>query len=34
MLHVWTAPSLASTAQFQADLTKAEIAPIIRTGQG
>ena len=34
MLHVWTAPSLASTAQFQADLTKAEIAPIIRSGQG
>jgi hypothetical protein len=33
MLHVWTAPSLASTQQFQADLTKAEIAPIIRTGQ-
>jgi hypothetical protein len=34
MLHVWTAPSLASTAQFQADLTTAEIAPIIRSGQG
>lgn len=34
MLHVWTAPSLASTSQFQADLTRAEIAPIIESGQG
>ena len=34
MLHVWTAPSLAATAQFQADLTRAEIAPIIESGQG
>jgi len=33
MLHVWVAPSLASTHQFEADLTRAEIAPIIRTGQ-
>jgi hypothetical protein len=30
MLHVWTTPSLASTHQFEADLTRAEIAPIIR----
>ncbi len=30
MLHVWTEPSLASTHQFQADLTRAELAPIIR----
>jgi len=29
MLHVWTEPSLASTHQFQADLTRAELAPII-----
>jgi hypothetical protein len=34
MLHVWVAPSLASAHQFQPDLTKAELAPIIRTGQG
>jgi hypothetical protein len=33
MLHVWVAPSLAATHQFQPDLTKAELAPIIRTGQ-
>jgi hypothetical protein len=33
MLHVWTAPSLSSGHQFQPDLTKAEIAPIIRSGQ-
>jgi hypothetical protein len=30
MLHVWTEPSLASGHQFQADLTRAEVAPIIR----
>jgi len=30
MLHVWTEPSLASTHQFQADLTRSELAPIIR----
>jgi hypothetical protein len=30
MLHVWTTPSLASTHQFEGDLTRAEIAPIIR----
>ena len=30
MLHVWTEPSLASTHQFQTDLTRAELAPIIR----
>jgi hypothetical protein len=30
MLHVWTTPSLASTHQFEADLTRTEIAPIIR----
>jgi len=30
MLHVWTEPSLASTHQFQADLTRAELAPIIQ----
>ncbi len=29
MLHVWTEPSLAATHQFQADLTRAELAPII-----
>ena len=29
MLHVWTEPSLATTHQFQADLTRAELAPII-----
>ncbi len=29
MLHVWTEPSLASSHQFQADLTRAELAPII-----
>ncbi len=34
MLHVWVAPSLAATHQFQPDLTRAELAPIIRTGQG
>lgn len=33
MLHVWTAPSLAASHQFEADLTAAEIAPIIRSGQ-
>lgn len=30
MLHVWTEPSLASSHQFQADLTRSELAPIIR----
>jgi hypothetical protein len=30
MLHVWTEPSLASTHQFQPDLTRAELVPIIR----
>jgi hypothetical protein len=34
MLHVWVAPSLAASHQFQPDLTAAELAPIIRTGQG
>jgi hypothetical protein len=34
MLHVWVAPSLAATHQFQPDLTSAELAPIIRTGEG
>jgi hypothetical protein len=34
MLHVWVAPSLAATHQFEPDLTRAELAPIIRTGQG
>jgi hypothetical protein len=29
MLHVWTEPSLAAGHQFQADLTRAEVAPII-----
>jgi len=33
MLHVWVAPSLAATHQFQPDLTRSELAPIIRTGQ-
>lgn len=33
MLHVWVAPSLAAAHQFQPDLTRAELAPIIRTGQ-
>jgi hypothetical protein len=33
MLHVWVAPSLAATHQFQADLTRAELVPIIVTGQ-
>jgi hypothetical protein len=33
MLHVWTAPSLASGHQFEPDLTTAAIAPIIRSGQ-
>lgn len=33
MLHVWVAPALAATHQFQPDLTRAELAPIIRTGQ-
>jgi hypothetical protein len=33
MLHVWTAPSLSSGHQFEPDLTTAEIAPIIRSGQ-
>jgi hypothetical protein len=30
MLHVWVAPSLAATHQFQPDLTRAELLPIIR----
>jgi hypothetical protein len=30
MLHVWVAPSLAATHQFQPDLTRAELAPIIQ----
>jgi hypothetical protein len=30
MLHVWTEPSLASSHQFQPDLTRAELAPIIK----
>jgi hypothetical protein len=30
MLHVWTEPSLAATHQFQPDLTRAELAPIIK----
>jgi hypothetical protein len=34
MLHVWITPSLASGHQFEPDLTAAEIAPIIRSGQG
>ncbi len=29
MLHVWTEPSLAASHQFQPDLTRAELAPII-----
>jgi hypothetical protein len=29
MLHVWTEPSLAATHQFQPDLTRAELSPII-----
>ena len=29
MLHVWVQPSLAATHQFQADLTRAELVPII-----
>ena len=33
MLHVWVAPSLATSHQFQPDLTRAELAPIIRSGQ-
>jgi hypothetical protein len=33
MLHVWVIPSLATTHQFQPDLTRAELAPIIRTGK-
>jgi hypothetical protein len=33
MLHVWVIPALATTHQFQPDLTRAELAPIIRTGQ-
>lgn len=33
MLHVWTAPSLASSYQFAADLPSSAVAPIIRTGQ-
>jgi hypothetical protein len=32
MLHVWVEPSLAATHQFQADLTRSELVPII-TGQ-
>ena len=32
MLHVWVEPSLAQNHQFQADLTRSELAPII-TGQ-
>jgi hypothetical protein len=30
MLHVWTQPSLTSSHQFQPDLTRAELAPIIK----
>ena len=30
MLHVWTEPSLAATHRFQPDLTRAELAPIIK----
>ena len=33
MLHVWTAPSLAAKYQFQADLPRSALVPIIRTGQ-
>jgi hypothetical protein len=33
MLHVWTEPSLAATHQFQPDLTRAELAPIIKGQQ-
>jgi hypothetical protein len=33
MLHVWVAPSLATTHQFQPDLTRAELAPIVETGR-
>jgi hypothetical protein len=29
MLHVWVQPSLAATHQFQADLTRSELVPII-----
>jgi len=29
MLHVWTEPSLASTQQFQADLSRSSLVPII-----
>ncbi len=29
MLHVWTEPSLAASHQFQADLTRSELVPII-----
>ena len=34
MLHVWTAPSLAAHDQFQADLPRSALAPIIATGRG
>jgi hypothetical protein len=33
MLHVWVAPTLAASHQFQPDLTRAELVPIIRSGQ-
>lgn len=33
MLHVWTAPSIAATYQFQADIPRSALVPIIRTGQ-
>ncbi len=33
MLHVWTAPSIASQHQFQADIPRSALVPIIRTGQ-
>lgn len=33
MLHVWTAPSIASKYQFQADIPRSALVPIIRTGQ-
>ncbi|MGZ6898588.1 MAG: hypothetical protein ACXVJZ_14255 [Acidimicrobiia bacterium] len=34
MLHVWVAPSLASTHQFEAHVSRATVANIIRTGRG
>jgi len=33
MLHVWTAPSIASKYQFQADIPRSALVPIIETGQ-